>query len=75
MTKMQLKEYIENLKTDIKFLENDPEDFSHLENVLKFLQQVKRVFNYEIPPTDNEYSRGFRDGIKQVESEIFDEEK
>jgi hypothetical protein len=45
------------------------------EAAFDFIKHVLRVFTYEVPDADNDYSRGYRDGIKQVESEIFEDEK
>lgn len=85
MTKTQLKETIRNLKKDTVLLIEEnlhprcndlmqmvmKED---LPEILKFLQQVYRVFDFELPDKDNSYTRGYNDGIKQIESEIFDAE-
>ena len=85
MTKLMLKEYIRNLDKDTKILTKEKchprtadlqmmvmtED---LPEIVKFLKQVQRVFHFEKPDTDNAYTRGYNDGIRQLESEIFDEE-
>jgi len=85
MTKSQLKNYIRNLEDDTELIIKEnlhprcndlmqmvmKED---LPEILKFLQQVYRVFDFELPDKDNSYTRGYNDGIKQIESEIFDEE-
>lgn len=85
MTKTQLKEYIRNLQKDTEILkkENCHPRTSDLQmmvmtedlpEILKFLKQVQRVFNFQKPDPDNNYSKGYNDGIKQLESEIFDED-
>ena len=84
MTKELLKEYIKNLKkdTDILIKENCHPRTKDLQmmvmtedlpEILKFLQQVQRVFHFQKPDLDNRYSRGYLDGIQQIESEIFDD--
>lgn len=84
MTKLELKEYIRNLEKDVGILKKEQchartsdlqmmvmtEDLPEL---LKFVKQVQRVFNFEMPEVTGNYSKGYYDGIRQVESEIFNE--
>lgn len=84
MTKPQLKEYIRNLEKDTAILKEEKchprtadlqmmvmtED---LPEILKFLKQVYRVFHFQTPDPDNNFTKGYNAGIKQIESEIFNE--
>lgn len=77
-------EYLDNLEKDLNLIIRDNFHPKHLDlmnitikeevmELIKFVRKVQKVCNYKPPIPSGAYTRGYLDGIKDIQKDIFGE--